>query len=59
MALYLSTDERAITARASVRWQAFLRSELAELPDWHPLHHEYRCQLEALEQRRRRPECVV
>ena len=54
MALYLSSDERAITARASLRWQAFLRSELEELPTSHPLHAEYGQQLKDLERRQRR-----
>lgn len=58
MATYLSMDERAITARASLRWQAFLRSELEELPEEHPLHVEYRQQLKGLERCQRRPVAV-
>lgn len=41
--------ERDIFARFTLRYCAFLRRELEELPGWHPLHHEYSRQLRELE----------
>lgn len=38
----------AITLKASIRYQWFLRGELSRLPPWHPLHQEYEAQLEEL-----------
>lgn len=49
--VHLSVEERDITARAAVRKLAFLRAEVAALPSWHPLHHEYRQQIRSLENR--------
>lgn len=41
-------EAEAITMRSSMRYQWFLRRELIEVPDWHPLHQEYRQQLQDL-----------
>lgn len=54
MPLFLSEQEAAVNARASMRYVAFLRDELEEIPSWHPLHGEYRAQLESLSRRLRR-----
>lgn len=47
--LHLSMEEAEITARASVRRLAWLREELDQLPQWHPLWHEYDQQRRVLE----------
>lgn len=49
--VFVHPDEEDISRQAIMRLTGFLRAELARLPEWHPLHHEYRQQLQALGRR--------
>src|SRR4051794_29048904 len=51
MPLFLSDQETAISERASMRYAAYLRGELEQIPAWHRLHGEYRAQLDSLTRR--------
>ena len=48
---FLETKEEDISARFLVRYCGYLREEIADLPEWHPLHHELTWQLKSLEKR--------
>lgn len=56
--------EHELSRQSTVRFMAFLQTERALLPDWHPLHAEYGEQLAELQERvpmgpRRLPEAVA
>lgn len=56
--VHLSGLEADISRRHRIRYAAFLRAELEDLPGWHPLAHEYRVQLDRLDRRRLPPRAV-
>ena len=48
MSLFLEQSEEEIAARFLDRYCGFLGREIADLPEWHPLHHELTWQLKSL-----------
>jgi hypothetical protein len=52
--VFVHPDEHAHTRQAAIRKIAFLEQELALLPGWHPMAHEYQMQLNSLLRRQRR-----